>query len=661
MASLGSLVVSLAMDTARFRGDIGKAAQQMARLTAEASKIGAAIGANVGIGLVAIGSLVKQSIEAADVQSKLAQSLGMTTEEISRLSYVADLAGVSQEELAASVSKLARKAVDAAAGGKQAGEVFNAMGLSVKDANGAVKSSSDLLGDIADKFATYKDGAEKTALAQEIFGKSGARLIPFLNQGREGLAALSKEADILGITLTDSAGKSAEQFNDNLTRLQKAKEGLGRQIAEKLVPTLENLTNNMFESARATGSFEQAATVAATGVKLLLSAGALIIGVFKTLGEYIGGVGAALVALFSGRFKEAFDIASMVGKDFVSNMKGTASVVSGIWDTEANKINSNAPRTGGKIAAPIVTAAEKAAKASKQIRDEVQRAYEAVEKQLGGLVRDIAMLGKSDSEIKLFDLSAAGANDEQIARARIFLRVLDDYKEKQESLKMVLEEQNKLQNRAASLYDSTRSPLEKLNQQLSEYQELLDKGAISWDTYGRAVFEAQDNFDNLNKKTVEAKTLAQELGLTFSSAAEDAIVEWKGFGELLKSLEKDIVRIITRKFVTEPGAEWITGMLKGVGGGSGGGGLFEGLSSFVSGIFGGSRASGGTGLPGHRYLVGENGPEEVTFGERGTVTPLGQTNVNNYFTFESPVDRRSQMQVASAAGVGVNRAMRRNT
>jgi hypothetical protein len=225
MASLGSLVVSLAMDTAQFSGDVGKAAQQMARLTAEAGKIGAAIGANVAAGIRVIGGLVKASIDSADEMSKMAVSLAMTTEEVSQLAYAADLAGLSQEELGSSLAKLARRAADAAAGGKQASEVFDAMGIKVTDANGAVKGTTTLLGDVADKFASYESGVNRTALAQEIFGKSGARLLPFLVQGREGLADLAKEADLLGITLSTKAGAAAEQFNDNLTRLQAAQSG----------------------------------------------------------------------------------------------------------------------------------------------------------------------------------------------------------------------------------------------------------------------------------------------------------------------------------------------------------------------------------------------------------------------------------------------------
>ena len=289
MASLGSLVVSLAMDTAKFSGDVGKAAQQMARLTAEAGKIGAAIGANIGAGLRTIGELVRHSIDAADETSKLAQSLGATTEEISRLAYAADLSGASQEELGQALAKLDKQAAEAAAGGRTAGDIFAAMGVQVTGTGGALKSTTELLAEVADKFASYKDGAEKTALAQEIFGRSGARLIPLLNQGAEGLAQVGAEADKLGLALTTSAGQAAEAFNDNLTRLDKAREGLGRRIAAELLPTLQMLTDRFIGSAQSAERMARQAEIAAASVKLLISSGAILVGVFQAVGQALGG------------------------------------------------------------------------------------------------------------------------------------------------------------------------------------------------------------------------------------------------------------------------------------------------------------------------------------------------------------------------------------
>jgi hypothetical protein len=116
-----------------------------------------------------------------------------------------------------------------------------------------------------------------------------------------------------------------------------------------------------------------------------------------------------------------------------------------------------------------------------------------------------------------------------------------------------------------------------LAKEIERLNEMLARGAIDWDTYHRALFNAQDDFDAATKGAKDAakdlNDAAKDLGLTFASAFEDAIVGGKGFQEILRGIEQDILRIVTRKMVTEPFANFLTGAI-------GGGG-------FLSGLFGG--------------------------------------------------------------------------
>jgi hypothetical protein len=541
------------MDTAKFTGDVGKTAQQMARLTAEAGKIGAALGASIGVGLKVIGGLVKESIDAADATAKMAQSLGTTTESLSQLTYAADLSGVSQETLATSMGKLARQAADAAAGNKAAGEVFAAMGLQVTDANGALKSTDQLLADVADKFASYEDGAAKTALAQELFGKSGAQLIPLLNAGASGIQDLKDEADRLGITLSGPAGKAAEQFNDNIARLNYAKQGLGRQIAQQLLPTLSSLTTQLFASAKETDAFARAATVAATGVKLLLSAGTLVVGVFKTLGEYLGGIGAQAVAFFSGNFREAFEIGKMTNAGFAENLRGTMATLGTIWAEGGAKIEGEAPATAARIAAPLVGAAANAKKASDAIQTELDRARKAFD----------AFTQAEMGRIK-------GANDQRLQ----FLQ--------------------QITGRAAAIQEDLQ-------------REVIDNAFFDGDITMAEFERAQKMLYGLRSVAGEAKQevneFGKELGLTFTSAFEDAIIDGRKFRDVLKSIGDDMLRILLRRNVTQPLANALGGI---------------DFASFFMPSGGGKVAGGGV-SPGMGYMVGEQGPEPFIPNSAGTI------------------------------------------
>lgn len=667
MASLGSLVVSLAMDTAQFSGDVGKAAQQMARLTAEAGKIGAAIGANIGAGLNFIGSLVKSSIDAADAQSKLAVSLGMTTEQVSQYAYAADLAGVSQEELGASTAKLARLVADAAAGGKTASEVFASMGLDIRDANGEVKGSSTILGEVADKFASYKDGVEKTALAQEIFGKSGAKLIPFLNQGSAGLADLAREADLLGITLTDSAGKSAEQFNDNLARLQKAKEGLGRQIAEKLLPTLELLTNQLFDSAKSGNAMGKAAEVAATGVKLLVSAGTILIGAFKTVGEYLGGIAAAAVALFSGRFAEANRIAAQVGADLVGNISGTASTVASLWEETGKKVESDAPKTGGKLAAPLVLAAEKARKEAKAIKSAAEKIYEQIEKQLGALKFDVDTAGASDRIKGLIELTRQGASADQIQRYLDLSAAMAAYKTGVEATAEAERARMAMMTEGIAITEKMRTPAEALSAEVSRLNELLAARTINWETYSRAVFAAQDAFDQAQPSIAKTSTMAEEFAKKAKENIQDSIGD--GLFEIMngnfKNIGDSFVKMLQRMVAEALAAQLAQAMFGGGGaGGSGGGGTFGPLlASIGSALFGG-KAIGGPVSAGRAIPVGEHGPETFVPATAGSIIPAGQmggTTINVNVQAVPGMTRQTALQQGQAIGEGISRAQARNS
>lgn len=659
MAALGSLVVSLAMDTARFTAGTTKAVQQMARLTAEAGKIGAAIGTSVVAGVGAIGSLVKQSIDAADRIGELAEITGVSTEEMSKLAYAAKLSATDSETLAASMSKLSRQMAEAAGGSESAKAGFDAIGVSVKNADGSLKGTTQVLGEVADKFAMYEDGAAKSALAQEIFGKSGAQLIPLLNQGSAGIADLADEADRLGLTLSDNAAKAAGEFNDRLDQLTAAKQGLGVQIAQRLLPTLNNLTGTLFNSAKNADAFGKAAEIAATGVKLLISAGAVIVGVFKTVGDALGGVAATVVALFSGRFRDAFNIASETVFDFSQNVKGSISSVQAVWDESASSIASTAESNGAKVAAPVVVGAEKAAKAGKKIKDDLQKVYEDVERQVGNILREIQTFGMSETDVKLFDLSAAGATPEQLDRARQYLQVLEAQQAAQEATKKATEEATRVQDRAKALYEETRTPLEQLNIKLAEYQMLLDKGAISWETFGRLQDKAQDDFENVGKQVEKGKSLAEELGLSFTSAFEDAIAGGKGFSEVLKGLEQDMIRLVTRKLVTEPLGNALTGLLGGI---TGGGGLFDGIGKFITGLIPGF-AVGSAYIPRDTLAMLHKGERVVTAADNanGNVGGGSAPNVINVMVQAQPgMSRETAMQQGQRIGQGINIALARN-
>jgi TP901 family phage tail tape measure protein len=208
---------------------------------------------------------------------------------------------VNTEDLGAAFSKL-NVASRRPAPGPPSSALSSALGIAVKDANGNVRATDEVLADLADRFADMQDGASKTALAVDVFGKSGARLIPFLNEGRDGLAELTAEADRLGITIDGSAAKAAEHFNDNLQKLRSSFDAVAGKVAANLAPALSNLTDQLLNSKDGAQALKDLADVLTTALRVLATAAVGIAAAFQVVGEHIAAVASAVVHAAQGDF-----------------------------------------------------------------------------------------------------------------------------------------------------------------------------------------------------------------------------------------------------------------------------------------------------------------------------------------------------------------------
>jgi hypothetical protein len=244
-----TLVTELTADGAKMKKELDASLKNTQSWGARIGKItksiaigGIAGGAAFTAGLVA---LTKGAIDSADALSKQSQSIGMAIEDLSALQYAADMSGVSSEQLGVGLKKLSQTAVDAFQGIGAGADAFEALDISVKDSEGNLKNNAKLLDELADRFSSLPDGANKTALAMDIFGKSGADLIPLLNGGSDGIRLFREEAERLGLVIDSETGKAAEVFNDNISKLNKSLEGLGLRIAKDVLPALNEFTDEI--------------------------------------------------------------------------------------------------------------------------------------------------------------------------------------------------------------------------------------------------------------------------------------------------------------------------------------------------------------------------------------------------------------------------------
>jgi hypothetical protein len=247
-AEIGNLKVRLGIDTAQFANGVKQAQGTLARLEGSLKKLAIGAAAGAAGALAGLSVAISKSLGRMDALGKAAQKIGIPVDEFSKLEYAAKLSDVSLESLTTTLARFSRSLSEISAGGKNdAGEALRAIGVSATDAEGRLRPTSAIIEDVAAQFATMRDGANKTALAIALFGRSGAEMIPMLNGGREAIRSAGDELQRFGGVVTPEAAKQAEQFNDNLTRLQTAFDGLIQQALGPIIPQLVELTHQLIE------------------------------------------------------------------------------------------------------------------------------------------------------------------------------------------------------------------------------------------------------------------------------------------------------------------------------------------------------------------------------------------------------------------------------
>ena len=342
--------------------------------------IGAKIAGALSVG--AFSMWMKSAIDAADETSKLAQKAGIAVNQVAGLQLAFRQSGLEAGALQTSMSKLSV----AIAGGNDA---LIAMGIQTKSTNGTLKSTRQVLGEVADKFAGYQDGAAKTALAVQIFGKSGADLIPLLNGGSEALDQFDDMARKLGLTLDDETAKNAEKFNDTVDLMGQGLVGIGRQIAAQILPTLTNLADQFFTTMTEGDRLKRIADALGFGLKALYSVAILVIEAFSTVGKTIGAAAAQIMAVMNGDFSAAAKIgnewASDVKKDWVGALKN----LEGAWsDTGGSSIDTMASMAGAaRKNAPVVNEeTKKMADEQRKLEESYKKLINSIEDKTGSML-----------------------------------------------------------------------------------------------------------------------------------------------------------------------------------------------------------------------------------------------------------------------------------
>lgn len=249
-----------------------------------------AIGA--GAGLAGLGSKLAKEALAWNLEVKKMQSLtGATAEQASTFLSVANYMGVATDVSTVAFAKFA-KAVSTAqdkmqvtsAEGKLATDMFSRLGISIDQIQG--KNTLEVFTIIQDRLRNMKDGAEKTRVEMELFGKTGYQLHGMLNMSADAMKQVEDRARAMGLIIDDEAAKKSAAFNRQLKDMEQTGKRLAIMIGQELLPVVmeyaqgainltksySNLATEQKEAIAGLIKFGLEATIVITGIQSVTSA-----------------------------------------------------------------------------------------------------------------------------------------------------------------------------------------------------------------------------------------------------------------------------------------------------------------------------------------------------------------------------------------------------
>jgi hypothetical protein len=165
-------------------------------------------------------SMAKQAASGMSEIKRLAEVAGMNTDQFQKMAYAAKMGDVDVGTLTTGMKKLSVTMDEAGKGSGAASDLFDRIGVSVKDASGKTKSLDGIMGELADKFQSWEEGPRKIAIAVDLFGRSGERLIPHLNKGAAGIREFYQEAEKLGAVLSEKTLTQGEALEDQFKKAE---------------------------------------------------------------------------------------------------------------------------------------------------------------------------------------------------------------------------------------------------------------------------------------------------------------------------------------------------------------------------------------------------------------------------------------------------------
>ena len=218
------------------------------QVTSAAKKLALPITAAATAVGFSLSQMMSKFLDTGDAIDKASIRLGIGAERLQSLQYAAKMSGATAEDMNSALGKLNENIAKAAAGkNEELASLFKKLGISLRDANGHVRTAADVLPEFADAIQRNTNSSVRARMAIAAFGDAGQKLIPMLQDGSKGLADMEKRAHDLGLTMSQDDVKAAASLGDKFTDLGSVFDSFGNTISAKLAPVLGPLIDDLTE------------------------------------------------------------------------------------------------------------------------------------------------------------------------------------------------------------------------------------------------------------------------------------------------------------------------------------------------------------------------------------------------------------------------------
>jgi hypothetical protein len=409
-------------------------------------------------------SVIKGAIDTADSFQKLEVRTGIAAEKLMAYVEAGKLADVSQKQLEVGLKTLARTQVEAADGVKTYADAYAKLGIDVRNANGDLKPTDQLLGEIADRFADLPDGPEKAAAALDLFGKSGVDMITMLNGGSAALEEFN-------FGLSGEFAQNAAFYNDEVTKLGREFNKFKLQLVDALLPALTQITQSFATLFDEGTNLEPLFLVIGASIRVVAAAVFATIKLvdlliknavagFEIFGKLLRGDLGGAYEIFTTRIANVVEEAKANFAELGNILTGTATAPAGYTrKTSGSAFNlpgdqksstSNADKESARLAKEVTDYTLKRVGAFAQILQDLEQERRLLQAKLEGKEEEVALEMKIEEKTKGLPPLIAAAVEERIRGNAVLQDNIDAQEKANEAQKAQAEELNGLYKQIGS-------------------------------------------------------------------------------------------------------------------------------------------------------------------------------------------------------------------